>query len=397
MKWWFLITVLIWFAAVPVYGADMENEKNETNIPAGEEQEKITEEETRNITDNLLEQLNLQDLNEIVNMMLEDTDLSFSDMVSKLVSGEWVLDADTLLELLGEVFYHELAEQKSIILELFFLILLAALLFQLSHLFEQGQMTNITFYMVYLMAFVLLMKSFRGLLGQAESVIGTTAAFMKVLTPAYFLAITASNGGLTASAYYQIVLITLTLIQSVLLKLAIPGIQMYVILGIVNDLSKEDFLSKLAELVKTLVLWMNRSVTGIVVGLQVIQRMIAPAMDLVKRGLVGKTASAIPGIGNIIDSVTEMTIGCAVLVRNCLGVAALLVLVIFGLGPMIQIGITALLYRLLSAVMQPVSDKRLIQAVTVMAEGCGMILRVLFTSEILFLLTIAIVASGGVQ
>lgn len=386
---------LIWGTAVPIYGADVENGKNETNI--SEVGEEITEEETKSITDDLLDQLNLQDLNEIVNTMLEDTNLSFADMVSKLVSGEWVLDADTLLELLGEVFYRELADQKSIILELFFLILLTALLFQLSHLFEQGQMTDITFYMIYLMAFVLLMKSFRGLLGQAESVIGTTAAFMKVLTPAYFLAITASNGGLTASAYYQIVLITLTLIQSVLLKLAIPGIQMYVILGIVNDLSKEDFLSKLAELVKTIVLWMNRSVTGIVVGLQVIQRMIAPAMDLVKRGLVGKTASAIPGIGNIIDSVTEMTIGCAVLVRNCLGVAALLVLVIFGLGPMIQIGITALLYRLLGAVMQPVSDKRLIQAVTVMAEGCGMILRVLFTSEILFLLTIAIVASGGVQ
>ena len=80
-----------------------------------------------------------------------------------------------------------------------------------------------------------------------------------------------------------------------------------------------------------------------------------------------------------------------------MGVAALVVLVVFGLGPIVQLGVTALLYRLVAAVVQPVSEKRLIQAITVMAEGCGMLLRILVTAEILFLLTIAIVASGGIE
>lgn len=386
MKIWLMLLIL-YLSATNVYGA----EKN------ADETEVVTEEETETVTKNLFQELQLKELDEVVQEMLESSEFSFSDMVWKMLSGEIELDAELLFEMIQEVFFRELLEQKDILMQLLLLILAAAVLFNLSHLFENGQMTNVTFYMIYLIAFVLLMKSFRGLFGQVESVLDISSSFMKVLTPAYFLAITASNGSLTASAYYQVVLFAVTLIQNVLLKFGMPGIQIYVVLGIVNYLSQEDLLSKLAELIKTIVIWMTKSVTALIVGLQVVQKMVAPAVDMVKRGFMGKTASAIPGVGNIIDSVTEMTIGCAVLVRNCLGAAALIVLIVFGLGPIVQLGITTLLYRLMAAVVQPVTEKRLVQAITVMSEGCGMLLRVLITAEILFLLTIAIVATGGVQ
>lgn len=409
MKKLTLFLLLLFLFPIDVYGAasdrietktaeDETGEEIDTKVNTDTEESGVyTEEEANEVTEGLLNGLDLSEIDNIVEEMFGTDELSFSELVWKLTTGELELDAELLLDMLQEIFFEELLEQKEILMQLFLLVLVSALLFNLTHLFENGQMTNVTFYMVYLMVFVLLMKSFRGLLGQVESVVGSTTSFMKILTPSYFLAITASNGSLTASAYYQVVLITITLVQSLLLKIGIPGIQMYVVLGIVNYLSQEDFLSKMAELIKTVVIWMTKTVTALVVGLQVIQKMIAPAVDMVKRGFIGKTASAIPGLGNVLDSVTEMTIGCAVLVRNCMGVAALVVLVVFGLGPIVQLGVTALLYRLVAAVVQPVSEKRLIQAITVMAEGCGMLLRILVTAEILFLLTIAIVASGGIE
>ena len=394
MKKLTLFLLLLFLFHIDVYGAasdrietktaeDETGEEIDTKVNTDTEESGVyTEEDVNEVTEGLLSGLDLSEIDNIVEEMLGTDELSFSELVWKLTTGELELDAELLLDMLQEIFFEELLEQKEILMQLFLLVLVSALLFNLTHLFENGQMTNVTFYMVYLMVFVLLMKSFRGLLGQVESVVGSTTSFMKILTPSYFLAITASNGSLTASAYYQVVLITITLVQSLLLKIGIPGIQMYVVLGIVNYLSQEDFLSKMAELIKTVVIWMTKTVTALVVGLQVIQKMIAPAVDMVKRGFIGKTASAIPGLGNVLDSVTEMTIGCAVLVRNCMGVAALVVLVVFGLGPIVQLGVTALLYRLVAAVVQPVSEKRLIQAITVMAEGCGMLLRILVTAEI---------------
>ena len=63
--------------------------------------------------------------------------------------------------------------------------------------------------------------------------------------------------------------------------------------------------------------------------------------------------------------------GCtsAVLVRNCLGVVILVVFVLIGAGPMLHYGILSLLYRLLAAVAQPVSDRRMVRALGTMGEG----------------------------
>lgn len=410
MKWLISIGFGLFLLFTPVNAGELEvpikeeeseysDETSESEDRSEQQEEEFTgytEEELEDTTEQMLKGLGLDEIDDIVKDMLGTDDITFSEMVEQLVAGDLTLDAELLIELLAEVFIKELAEQKEILLQLILLVLVSALLLNLSHLFENGQLNNITFYMVYLMVFVLLMRSFRGLLGQVESVLGSTSSFMKLLSPAYFLAITAANGSLTASGYYQLVLLTIALIQNILLKVTLPGVQIYVVLGIVNYLSGEEYLSKMADLIQTVVIWMTKTLTAVVVGLQVIQKMVSPAVDMVKRGLVGKTISAIPGLGNVIDSVTEMTVGCAVLVRNCLGAVTLIVLVIFGLAPVIQVGLTTLLYRLVAAVVQPVSDKRMVRAISVVGDGCALLLRVLITAEILFLLTIAIVASGGV-
>ncbi len=405
MKWFISIGIGLFLFFTPVNGAELEEPvTEETNGYTQEELDETTEEmngytqeELDETTEELLDGLGLDEIDQIVQDMLGNEEISFSEMVTKLVSGDLELDVELLTELLQEIFVKELLEQKDILLQLVLLVMVSALLMNMSHLFENGQLSNVTFYMVYLMVFVLLMRSFRGLLGQVESVLGSTSSFMKILAPAYYLAITAANGSLTAAGYYQLVLLTITLVQWILLNVALPGVQIYVILGVVNYISQEDYLSKMADLIQTVVVWLTKTVTAVIVGMQVLQRMVAPAIDMVKRGLIGKTASAIPGIGNVLDSVTEMTVGCAILVRNCMGAVALIVLIIFGLAPIIQLGLTTLLYRLVAAVVQPVSEKRLVKAISVMGEGCALLFRILLTAQILFLLTIAIVASGGME
>ena len=182
------------------------------------------------------------------------------------------------------------------------------------------------------------------------------------------------------------------LIQMVLLKAVLPGIQAYVVLELVNYLHKEDFLSKTGDLIRTLVEWALKTCTGVIIGMQVLQNMISPAVDSLKRDMLGKTAAAIPGVGNAINGVTEVALGTAVLIRNCLGVAGILVLLVLGLPPVIQLAITALTYKFLAALMQPVSDKRMVGCISTMGEGCRLLLKVLLTVELLFLITIAVLS-----
>lgn len=113
-----------------------------------------------------------------------------------------------------------------------------------------------------------------------------------------------------------------------------------------------------------------KTLLAAVVGLQIIRNLVAPVMDNLKRGLLGRAAGALPGVGNAVNMVTELVVTSAVLIRNCLGVVILVVFVLAGAGPMLHYGVLSLLYRFLSAVSQPISDKRMVSALSAMGEGC---------------------------
>ena len=95
------------------------------------------------------------------------------------------------------------------------------------------------------------------------------------------------------------------------------------LISLINNLSKEEMLGKMAELLDTAVSWGLKTLLGMVVGLQVVRGLIAPVMDTLKRSALGKAAGALPGVGNAVNMVTELVLTSAVLVRNCLGVVIL--------------------------------------------------------------------------
>ena len=91
---------------------------------------------------------------------------------------------------------------------------------------------------------------------------------------------------------------------------------------------------------------------------------------------------------------TELVVTSAVLIRNCLGVVILVVFVLAGAGPMLHYGVLSLLYRFLSAVSQPISDKRMVSALSAMGEGCTLLLRIVFTAEVLCMLAFLVLMAG---
>ena len=69
---------------------------------------------------------------------------------------------------------------------------------------------------------------------------------MGVFCPLYFLAVAIAKGSVTAIAFYQLVLFIIYLVELVIAKILLPMIHIYMILRLLNYLSKEDYLSKFA-------------------------------------------------------------------------------------------------------------------------------------------------------
>ena len=358
------------------------------NVPAAVE---VTGNET---AENILKDLELDEVQKMLNEMMGEDSFSLKQMAADLIDGKEALSAETIQKFLRTVLFNGLENEKSLLLKLILLMFLAAVFANCAEVFGNGQIGEISFYVVYLMVFILLMNSFKEMSASLEKIISWMTEFMRGLAPAYFMAVSAASGTASAAVFYEGVLILVWMIQWILLNVLLPGAGFYVLLELVNNLSKEDMLDKLAELLNTAVSWGLKTLLGAAVGLQVVRNLVAPVMDSMKRGILGKAAGAIPAVGNAVNMVTELVLTSAVLVRNCLGVAILVVFVVVGAGPVLHYGMLSLIYRLMAAGSQPVSDRRLVGAFSTMGEGCALLLRILFTAEILCMLAFIVLLAG---
>ena len=124
-----------------------------------------------------------------------------------------------------------------------------------------------------------------------------------------------------------------------------------------------------------------------VVGLQVVRELIAPVMDTFKKKCTGKGSRCTARSGECSEygyrAGTDKCGTCEKLPWSCYTVCFCWQQ---GPGPVIHYGILSLLYRFLAAIAQPVSEKRIVDSLATMGEGCALLLRILFTAEILCIL-----------
>lgn len=343
---------------------------------------------------------NTYDFTEIDSMLDEifpDEKLNFKDTVLSLITGDVDFSFGLMKEMFLDQLFYEIESNKSGMIHMLLLVIIAAIFTNFSAVFKSTQVAEISFSMLYMLLLTICLNNFRILIVESTQNMDQLMTFMKLLNPVYFMAVAVSTGSSTSVAFYQIILLLILLVEMLICNFLIPVTQIYMLIKILDEFSPEIHLSKFSELIETIVSWSLKTLTAGIIGLNVIQGLLTPAIDSVKRSLVTKGGEAIPIVGDAIGGTTEVFLGSAVLIKNGIGVAGMIICLVVCFVPIIQIAITSLLYQVVAALIQPISDQRMVNCVSGMASGTKMLLRIVTTTGILFLLTIAVVANttGG--
>jgi stage III sporulation protein AE len=318
------------------------------------------------------------------------TGINFQEMVERGTSGEAVLSWKKISQLLQQIFLKELLTQKQLWIHILLLALIAAVLVHFADVFENQSVSQISFCIVYMLLFMLLIVSFKDSMEIAEEVLQNMGNFMKVLAPAYFLAMTLASYLTTAGIYYEFVLLLIAAIRVALKSVLLPCIQIYVTLVLVDHLTKDHRLSGLTELLGMLVGWSLKAALAVVMGFHMIQGLISPAADSVRTTVVSRGLQSLPGIKEVSGTVTDLMLGSALLIKNSIGAAALIILLLLCMAPLVKLAVMMVAYYLLAALLQPVSDRRITGCLVGIGNGVKLLLQTVFTVLLLFLLTVAL-------
>ena len=139
-----------------------------------------------------LEELDLKDVETAVDQLLEEKQ-SMRGMIREILTSGQAFSAEQWKAVIQQGVWDAMGIQKETCVHILVLVLLSAVFYHLSGVFQNNQIGDISFYMIYLLLFLLLLQAFDQMAGQMESLLEGVAVFMKALLPAYYIALTGAS------------------------------------------------------------------------------------------------------------------------------------------------------------------------------------------------------------
>ncbi len=320
--------------------------------------------------------------------------VSLKGLLEQVLTGD-VLGAITgLFQSVTDSLGAQLTGFKNILVWLLVLGIVSAMMSYFSDIFDKHQISDLSFYVMYLLMTAVLLKCFEQAAATAVQAIENVVLFIKLLVPTYLLMVGVATGTTTVSVSYQLMLLLIYGVENILVAGVIPLVYSYCMLAIVNGIWIEQKLTMLMDLLAKAIRAVLKAAVGAVTGVSVFQAVITPVIDSVKSSALQKAISAIPGVGNAAEGVVELVTGTAVVIKNSLGVVLLILLLALCAMPMIKMFLIACILKVAAAMMGIVSDKRLSNCTDKVGEGSMLLMRTAGTAVLLFLVTISIVATA---
>ncbi|MCR5700914.1 MAG: stage III sporulation protein AE [Lachnospiraceae bacterium] len=319
-----------------------------------------------------------------------DSEVSFEKLYHLLLQG----DVNGAVQCAGESFCHsiigELLSNRTLMGRLVILVVIAAIFNNYSSLLKVSFVGEQGFYITYLMASSILIKSFFLIYDVAEDTVCYIRDIMECVLPAFSMSLVFCSGITTSQMVNALFIYMLGVMEKLMLTLILPGVRIYFLIVLLNQINKKDRFSKLSELIKQCIEWMLKISVSFIVGLNVVKGMIVPVCENVRYNVLMKGIALLPG-GSALSGVGNIIIGAGVLIKNCVGVTIVLVLVVMGAVPLLKILAFYISYKVILVLTQPVSDARITNGLEGACDAAEVMLKAVATSLAMCILTIAII------
>ena len=176
-------------------------------------------------------------------------------------------------------------------------------------------------------------------------------------------------------------------INTISLPLTVIG----TVFGFINQINVEDLYSRLIDFINKIALWTLGGYFAFFLTLMSIQNITLSFAD----GLFFRTTqnllNHVPVIGSRFTDTVVSVVSTLSILRNSIGLLGIITLVVVVAFPVVKVGVSLILFRLLSAVIQPVISKDYIKILDVFNTGVMNLLVIMMIIAVMFIFTFFII------
>lgn len=323
--------------------------------------------------------------------------ISFQEIINQ-ITGEDGVTGQRIFPVLNKTFLQVITGSKTAVVQIIILALFSAAIrcFGPSACKEQISDTAQMILSISLTA-VLIASFYTACTISTDTLEGCISVY-KAVVPVFFSAVAFASGNVTAAVYYEIVLMLITTVNLLFKSVLIKVDQIYMLISMADAVAKEERFTKAAELCVQVMKWSGRTAVVVFTGLGGLKGMLVPVSETYKKKMLYRAVQTLPGVGSSIETVTQTVWGAAKIIKNGIGMAAVIAVLVVCAVPVLKLVLMAVLFKVTAAVIEPVADKRVVKAVNALGTAVGMLLMTVLAAVSLFLLMLAmIVMMTGLQ
>lgn len=332
----------------------------------------------------------LREVDGEINAILPE--FSFSQTIEKFKKGDLDFSPQEAVKKVINYFWREVIVNLSLLGKLLVIAVVCAILQTLQSAFEKGAIARFAYFICFLVVITLAISSFKVALTTGMATIDKMVEFMKLLLPVLLVLLTAV-GGLTTTAILQPFLLVFLSFMSVFTqKIIFPLIFLTAVLCIANNISDYFKVSRLVGFFKQMTKVGIGLVLTLFIGVISVEGVAGAVVDGVTlRTAKYMTGAFVPVAGNMFADALDAVIGGSLLLKNALGLTGVLVLGAIILFPVIKILALAVVYRLASALLQPLGDSLLANTLEEMSACLFLTFAAVAAVAIMFFMVITII------
>lgn len=335
-----------------------------------------------------LDDYDLDDLDGYVDE--SEFEIDYTDIVTSIYNA----DSDYEKGIVNAMFSKLIAEARGLLKTVSLIlgvILCGAVFKNVTDILKEGTVMKTGAFVTYITVMLLLFVTFEGGFTITENACGKVMEFLYALIPTFFCAVTFTGGNLTGMVMYQWTGLCISMMHVIVIQFLLPLTNYYVILALVNNGMEEQKFGSLCRLIRKAILYVNRGMLGLIVGMTTIKSLTVPLADNVKNTFLKKAIALIPGIGNGVESIAETVAGTGNLIKNTIGAAGLVTVVLLIAVPFIKLLVMNVMVRLIAAVTEPVANKNVTAGMNAVSDGIGILQYLISTSSVVLMITIGII------
>lgn len=319
---------------------------------------------------------------------------SFDEFLISAAEKGSVLSSSDLFEILGKL----IAEGFKGSLSAICLLTASALLTALSGIVADEGISRALGTVLCLTAVASVAGMLSSLAATAYSAVRETARLTEKTAPVMSALMVSLGSKTTAGVFTPEFVFLSGSVVSIIEKAALPLSAAHGVAAAAQAVSDEAKLGGILKLLKKVVKWILGVISTVYIGLTAVHGLTAASRD----GVMIRTAKyaldkLVPIAGGMVGGAADSILGCALLIRNGVGTAAVLILLARTAGPLTVLFLGMLVFRIAEALSAPLADERAVRLLSNAADAASDMFACTVVAGVLYALTVLIImASGGI-